>query len=114
MFMYVEAYYNRTRMHSALDYATPDAFNCEQVANTTVYSSGKVQLNAVPQEEGFLSQYQKATPLYNFTSLFSSGIEISISGPSLLTSNSGRGMDAFISGGQLTKKVVPAPQNMLP
>jgi transposase InsO family protein len=30
--MYVEAYYNRIRLHSALDYAAPDAFNCEQVA----------------------------------------------------------------------------------
>jgi hypothetical protein len=32
MFMYVEAYYNRIRMHSVLDYVAPDAFNCGQVA----------------------------------------------------------------------------------
>jgi transposase InsO family protein len=32
VFMYVEAYYNRIRMHSALDYAAPDVFNCGEVA----------------------------------------------------------------------------------
>jgi transposase InsO family protein len=30
--MYLEAYYNRVRLHSALDYVTPDVFNCGQVA----------------------------------------------------------------------------------
>jgi putative transposase len=32
VFMYVEAYYNRIRLHSALDYAAPNGFNCGQVA----------------------------------------------------------------------------------
>jgi transposase InsO family protein len=32
VFMYVEAYYNRIRMHSVLDYAAPDVFTCGQVA----------------------------------------------------------------------------------
>jgi transposase InsO family protein len=32
VFMYVEAYYNRLRIHSALDYAAPDVFNSGQVA----------------------------------------------------------------------------------
>jgi transposase InsO family protein len=32
VFMYVEAYYNRVRLHSGTDYAVPDAFYCEQVA----------------------------------------------------------------------------------
>jgi transposase InsO family protein len=32
VFMYVEAYYNRIRMHSALDYVAPNVFNCGQVA----------------------------------------------------------------------------------
>jgi hypothetical protein len=32
VFMYVEAYYNRIRMHSVLDYVAPDVFNCGQVA----------------------------------------------------------------------------------
>jgi transposase InsO family protein len=32
VFMYVEAYYNRIRLHSALDYAAPDGFNGGQVA----------------------------------------------------------------------------------
>jgi transposase InsO family protein len=26
VFMYIEAYYNRIRMHSVLDYAAPDVF----------------------------------------------------------------------------------------
>jgi hypothetical protein len=32
VFMYVEAYYNRLRLHSALDYVVPDVFNSGQVA----------------------------------------------------------------------------------
>ncbi|MDR0689046.1 MAG: IS3 family transposase, partial [Spirochaetaceae bacterium] len=32
VFMYVEAYYNRIRLHSALDYVAPNVFNSEQVA----------------------------------------------------------------------------------
>jgi transposase InsO family protein len=32
VFMYVEAYYNRIRMHSALDYVAPNVFNRGQVA----------------------------------------------------------------------------------
>jgi transposase InsO family protein len=32
VFMYVEAYYNRIRLHSALGYAAPDAFDCGQAA----------------------------------------------------------------------------------
>ena len=32
VFMYVEAYYNRLRLHSALDYMAPDVFNSGQVA----------------------------------------------------------------------------------
>jgi transposase InsO family protein len=32
VFMYIEAYYNRIRMHSALDYAASDVFTCGQVA----------------------------------------------------------------------------------
>jgi putative transposase len=32
VFMYVEAYYNRLRLHSALDYAAPDVFNSGQAA----------------------------------------------------------------------------------
>jgi transposase InsO family protein len=32
VFMYLEAYYNRLRIHSALDYVAPDVFNCGQVA----------------------------------------------------------------------------------
>jgi transposase InsO family protein len=32
VFMYVEAYYNRIRMHSVLDYVAPDVFNSGQVA----------------------------------------------------------------------------------
>ncbi|MDR0639481.1 MAG: IS3 family transposase, partial [Spirochaetaceae bacterium] len=32
VFMYVEAYYNRLRIHSALDYMAPDVFNSRQVA----------------------------------------------------------------------------------
>jgi transposase InsO family protein len=32
VFMYIEAYYNRVRIHSALDYVAPHVFNCEQVA----------------------------------------------------------------------------------
>jgi transposase InsO family protein len=32
VFMYVEAYYNRIRIHSTLDYVAPDVFNCGQVA----------------------------------------------------------------------------------
>jgi transposase InsO family protein len=32
VFMYVEAYYNRIRIHSALDYVAPTVFNCGQVA----------------------------------------------------------------------------------
>ncbi|MDR2419254.1 MAG: hypothetical protein LBD79_09415 [Treponema sp.] len=31
VFMYVEAYYNRIRMHSALDYVAPNVFNSGQV-----------------------------------------------------------------------------------
>jgi transposase InsO family protein len=31
-FMYVEAYYNRIRIHSALDYVAPTVFDCGQVA----------------------------------------------------------------------------------
>jgi hypothetical protein len=30
--MYLEAYYNRLSIHSALDYVAPDVFNCGQVA----------------------------------------------------------------------------------
>jgi transposase InsO family protein len=32
VFMYVEAYYNRIRIYSALDYVAPDMFNWGQVA----------------------------------------------------------------------------------
>jgi transposase InsO family protein len=32
VFMYVETYYNRIRMHSVLDYVAPHVFNCGQVA----------------------------------------------------------------------------------
>jgi transposase InsO family protein len=32
VFMYVEAYYNRLRLHSALDYVAPDRFNYGQPA----------------------------------------------------------------------------------
>ncbi|MDR0758785.1 MAG: DDE-type integrase/transposase/recombinase [Treponema sp.] len=32
VFMYVEAYYNRIRMHSVLDYVAPNVFNGGQVA----------------------------------------------------------------------------------
>jgi putative transposase len=32
VFMYVEAYYNRLRLHPALDYVAPDVFNSGQVA----------------------------------------------------------------------------------
>jgi transposase InsO family protein len=32
VFMYIEAYYNRLRIHSALDYVAPNVFNCGQVA----------------------------------------------------------------------------------
>jgi transposase InsO family protein len=32
VFMYLEAYYNRLRLHSALDYLAPDMFNSEWVA----------------------------------------------------------------------------------
>jgi transposase InsO family protein len=32
VFMYIEAYYNRLRIHSALDYVAPDMFNSGQVA----------------------------------------------------------------------------------
>jgi transposase InsO family protein len=32
VFMYVEAYYNRICIHSALDYVAPNVFNCRQVA----------------------------------------------------------------------------------
>jgi transposase InsO family protein len=32
VFMYIEAYYNRARIHSALDYATPDVFNSGRIA----------------------------------------------------------------------------------
>jgi transposase InsO family protein len=32
VFMYVEAYYNRIRIHSALDYVAPNVFNSGQVA----------------------------------------------------------------------------------
>jgi transposase InsO family protein len=32
VFLYVEAYYNRVRMHSALDYAAPIVFESSQVA----------------------------------------------------------------------------------
>jgi transposase InsO family protein len=32
VFFYIEAYYNRVRMHSALDYAAPNAFNLGNVA----------------------------------------------------------------------------------
>jgi transposase InsO family protein len=31
VFMYLEAYYNRVRIHSALDYNAPDMFNSGQV-----------------------------------------------------------------------------------
>jgi transposase InsO family protein len=30
--MYIEAYYNRVRIHSALDYVSPDVFNSGKVA----------------------------------------------------------------------------------
>jgi transposase InsO family protein len=32
VFMYIEAYYNRERLHSVLDYTAPDVFNLEQAA----------------------------------------------------------------------------------
>jgi transposase InsO family protein len=32
VFMYLEAYYNRVRMHSTLDYKAPDVFNSGQFA----------------------------------------------------------------------------------
>ncbi|MDR1250340.1 MAG: IS3 family transposase [Treponema sp.] len=32
VFMYIEAYYNRLRLHSALDYWAPVMFNSGQVA----------------------------------------------------------------------------------
>jgi transposase InsO family protein len=32
VFMYIESYYNRVRMHSALDYVAPNVFNLGQVA----------------------------------------------------------------------------------
>jgi transposase InsO family protein len=32
VFMYLEAYYNRVRMHSALDYVAPTMFNSGKVA----------------------------------------------------------------------------------
>jgi transposase InsO family protein len=32
VFMYIEAYYNRVRLHSALDYAAPVMFNSGRVA----------------------------------------------------------------------------------
>jgi transposase InsO family protein len=32
VFMYLEAYYNRVRLHSALDYVAPDVFNSGKVA----------------------------------------------------------------------------------
>jgi putative transposase len=32
VFMYLEAYYNRVRLHSALDYATPHEFNSGEAA----------------------------------------------------------------------------------
>jgi transposase InsO family protein len=32
VFMYIEAYYNRVRMHSALDYLTPEMFYWAQAA----------------------------------------------------------------------------------
>ena len=32
VFMYIEAYYNRIRMHSALDYRAPNVFNLREVA----------------------------------------------------------------------------------
>jgi transposase InsO family protein len=32
VFMYLEAYYNRVRLHSALDYVPPDVFNSGKVA----------------------------------------------------------------------------------
>jgi transposase InsO family protein len=32
VFMYLEAYYNRLRLHSALDYAAPDEFNSGEAA----------------------------------------------------------------------------------
>jgi transposase InsO family protein len=32
VFMYLEAYYNRSRLHSALDYVAPDVFNSGEVA----------------------------------------------------------------------------------
>jgi transposase InsO family protein len=32
MFMYIVAYYNRVRMHSALGYKVPDVFNSDHAA----------------------------------------------------------------------------------
>jgi transposase InsO family protein len=32
VFMYIEAYYNRVRLHSALDYAAPDGFTSGKAA----------------------------------------------------------------------------------
>jgi transposase InsO family protein len=32
VFMYIEAYYNRVRLHSVLDYVAPNVFNLEQAA----------------------------------------------------------------------------------
>jgi transposase InsO family protein len=32
VFMYIGAYYNRVRLHSALDYAAPDGFNSGEAA----------------------------------------------------------------------------------
>jgi hypothetical protein len=33
VFMYIEAYYNRVRLHSGLDYRAPDVFNSGQAAS---------------------------------------------------------------------------------
>jgi transposase InsO family protein len=32
VFMYIETYYNRIRMHSVLDYMAPDVFSSGQIA----------------------------------------------------------------------------------
>jgi transposase InsO family protein len=32
VFMYIEAYYNRVRLHSALDYVAPNGFNSGEAA----------------------------------------------------------------------------------
>jgi transposase InsO family protein len=42
VFMYIEAYYNRVRLHSALDYAAPDGFNSGQAQGNSTYFYDKM------------------------------------------------------------------------